>query len=435
MNELVSSILVVLVMCGILLATQKSWEPAERPYLWGCLLLHFVAATSMVVITRDVYSGGDLLGYHEFGRVVSSRLADDFLTVGPMVIGLIFQSHEPLPIEGAVVGSSTGSMQGIATVLGYLLNNSLYAECLAMAGATTFATFAIYRVLRHAMPSVSWSRLCVGCLLLPSTIYWSSGLLKEPVALTGLGMMVHGGYRLVAYRRYASGFIWFATGTIMVGLLKGYLLPPFGLAAGAWLIVRGAKQRGSDIFSNSRNLIIGVALAASATILVGALLPRFAPENLAEEAAKLQEIGERVRGGSSYSLGGGEDVRGNQVSLLPLALATVLFRPALFEARSALMLFNSLETTALTILWFMLLARRGIVGTLRAMMDEPGYIFCATFTLGLAVGVGLTTTNLGTLSRYRMPLMPFYAVTLLCLTAPRRTALTDLRVTTSEQAT
>jgi hypothetical protein len=313
-------------------------------------------------------------------------------------------------------------MQGIATLLGYLLNNSLYAECLAMGGATTFAMAAIYRVLRQEMPNVAWSRLCVGCLLLPSAIYWSSGLLKEPVALTGLGLMVHGGYSVVARRRYI-GLLWLAIGIVLVALLKGYLLPPFGLATGVWVFVRGAKRRGSDIFSNSRNLIIGVALAASATIVVGALVPRFAPENLVDEAAKLQEVGARVRGGSTYSLAGAEDLRTNRLSLLPLALATVLFRPAIFEARSALMLFNSLETTTLMVLWVVMLARRGLVGALRAVVNEPGFTFCATFVLGLAVGVGLTTTNLGTLSRYRMPLMPFYAVLLLGLAAPRVAAV------------
>jgi hypothetical protein len=47
-------------------------------------------------------------------------------------------------------------------------------------------------------------------------------------------------------------------------------------------------------------------------------------------------------------------------------------------------------------------------------------MFCATFTLALALGTGLATTNLGTLSRYRAPMMPFFFTLLLVLRAPER---------------
>ena len=41
--------------------------------------------------------------------------------------------------------------------------------------------------------------------------------------------------------------------------------------------------------------------------------------------------------------------------------------------------------------------------------------FCAVFVLTFAVAVGLSTLNLGTLSRYRIPMMPFFTVLLFVL--------------------
>jgi hypothetical protein len=42
------------------------------------------------------------------------------------------------------------------------------------------------------------------------------------------------------------------------------------------------------------------------------------------------------------------------------------------------------------------------------------------FVVGLGIGVGLTTTNLGTLSRYRMPLVPFFGLLLMALAQTRQ---------------
>jgi hypothetical protein len=37
-------------------------------------------------------------------------------------------------------------------------------------------------------------------------------------------------------------------------------------------------------------------------------------------------------------------------------------------------------------------------------------MFCTVFVLALALGTGLATTNMGTLSRYRAPMEPFFFI-------------------------
>jgi hypothetical protein len=53
------------------------------------------------------------------------------------------------------------------------------------------------------------------------------------------------------------------------------------------------------------------------------------------------------------------------------------------------------------------------------LLANPLLVFAFMFVLGLGVAVGLTSTNLGTLSRYRVPLVPFFASLLVVLMGQR----------------
>jgi hypothetical protein len=104
----------------------------------------------------------------------------------------------------------------------------------------------------------------------------------------------------------------------------------------------------------------------------------------------------------------------------PLALFAALFRPVIFEARNLLMLANALETTFLTLLLARILLTRDLLRVRGQIMDDPFLVFCMVFVLALGVAVGLASTNLGTLSRYRAPILPFLALTLFTLQKPQR---------------
>ena len=54
------------------------------------------------------------------------------------------------------------------------------------------------------------------------------------------------------------------------------------------------------------------------------------------------------------------------------------------------------------------------------MTKTPFLVFCLVFVITFGLAVGLASTNLGTLSRYRAPLLPFFAVLLLVLSKPLR---------------
>ena len=80
-----------------------------------------------------------------------------------------------------------------------------------------------------------------------------------------------------------------------------------------------------------------------------------------------------------------------------------------------MMFLNALETSALLFLTLRLLIRGGISRVSQAVLSSPLLVFCLVFTIVMGTAVGLASTNLGSLSRYRMPFMPFFVGLVLIL--------------------
>ena len=73
------------------------------------------------------------------------------------------------------------------------------------------------------------------------------------------------------------------------------------------------------------------------------------------------------------------------------------------------------EVLVLTISLLQALTRRGVRGFFRAIFGTPVFLGSMAFAVMLGMGVGLATTNFGSLSRYRMPLIPLYSTVVLVL--------------------
>ena len=135
---------------------------------------------------------------------------------------------------------------------------------------------------------------------------------------------------------------------------------------------------------------------------------------MAESVSNVQASWEKSPAGSNIELGDG-NARGisGQLQLVPLAFVNAFFRPAFFETKTPTMLVAAMENTLLSIAVLSLVWARG--GALGSLLRSPFLVFSVAFVLVFGIGVGLATRNLGALSRYRIPMMPFYATTLLVL--------------------
>ena len=234
--------------------------------------------------------------------------------------------------------------------------------------------------------------------------------------------MLYGLYQVATKKRLGGLFI-IIVALPFVTLIKSYIVIPLSLSFSAfWALERAhASGRRIKLHTKSIHILLGLGFAIGVVLLIGKIFPRFALENLAEETSRLQAYAKHNRGGSTIQIGSGQaNSLSQQVTFVPMALSNSLFRPFIFEAHNAVALINAMETTALLggMIWGV--RNYGLRGLFSIVFRSPVASFCIIFTIFFGIGVGLSTTNLGTLSRYRVPMMPFYATLILLLIPYKR---------------
>ena len=407
MNEIVPTSIVLLIGTAIVAAWARRFEPKERSWVLAAYAAHVIAAFAQVWITMGYYGGGDLLYYSWSGREVARLLRHDF-GYAVDVVAIMFHQDQTIPIAGLTGDNTTRTVSALSGFIFFISGDSLYSACLIVSIASFYGQLAIYRVFRDRTPKTVHLRLAIGIMLLPTVVYWTAGILKEAVAMAGFGWVVFGWHLYLRGRR-ASGLTIALLGAVPVGLVKAYILFGFLGPAFAWWYWERASDGGRRAPKiKPTYIVIAAGLGVVGLVLLGELFPRFKLDSVVDETQRLQEVGHTVEGGSNYFLVA-EPTEGlvGQVGIAPLALLTALFRPFLFEVANLMMLLNALETTALTVLFLRSIKR--FRSTWRKTLRSPLMMFSLIFVLSMGIAVGLASTNLGTLSRYRVPMMPFFA--------------------------
>lgn len=419
MQDLFSGFLISVLGAVVFVGLAQRYNARELGLFALAYAAHVGAGFAQVLITKGLYGSGDIFGYARRGEELAAALSLDFQGMAWEMLKLLFHQDAMLPITMSGIGTSTGSMSAIAGFITYFTGGGVYAGCILLGIAGFYGKLAVYEVFRLSYPENLHQRLLVACMLVPSVVFWSSGILKESVAIAGLGPVMLGVHRMLNGRKL-TGLLLLSFGALAIGLVKAYILFALVVAAAAWVYAALAwKGRAPSL--RPMHLALGLAVAIGGLMLLGKLFPQYALDAIAEQAVHHQEVGQRVRGGSTYELVG----EGTEASLLaqllyaPLALLTSLYRPLIFEANSAQMLVNALETTAFLGMTLWLLWRIPLRVIWSTIVESPVAIFSIVFVGTFGVAVGLTTTNLGTLSRYRAPLVPMFASLLVVLVAAR----------------
>lgn len=407
-------LVIILGGAGTLLARSAFEQHLHRWIAFG-FVAHVLSAFAQVLISFNVYGGGDLRGYYMQGGRLAEKLSEDFFWYAPKLVQIMNGHPTSLAVFGT--GSSTGSMIAISAFVLFFTLGSLYAACLAVSMWSFSGQLAILYVMCKSFPRELHQRLAIAALLVPSVVFWSSGLLKEGPAMGAIGWLVLGAYFLVHWRKPLLGFVLVAIGAYIIGMVKSYVLFPAFIAIGVWVFWHRAAtaRRVTAVISRPIYLVLGGLAVAGAIAGLSAAFPRFALNNLADETARLQELYAYQGGGSTYVLGDPSDRSlSGQMAFAPLAMVSSLLRPFIFEVHNATSFINAVEMLLILLAWIQIIRRRKF-GALTAIARSPFLVFCAVYVLPFALAVGLAAPNLGSLSRYRIPMMPFYVCILVVL--------------------
>jgi hypothetical protein len=365
-------------------------------------------------------------------------------------------------------GNSTGQVYALSGLTHLVFLDSLLASSFVFAAVGLVGQFLLYRTFRNAYPHPRlrrWWRL--GIIYFPSLIFWSAGLLKDPLGIFGLGCVLWGAQELLP-RTCLRSALAPAGGPGRPGAqpLRGPVAPPgepdskaaaralsvavlgvyvlclvrlhilavlfIALLPQAFLAWRASRGRQTSAGGQRAALPLAVRLLPIVGCLVGAwavhvLKPAYSvdrlPKTLVQEASLYQETKSK----------GGPDTEASWVGVLrsaPTAFCSVLYRPFPWEASGLLQLFAAAENFLLACL-----ALRAVYVLVRyprvlaRAVTAPLFLTCVLFVVLYGLAVGISTPNLGTLSRYRIPLLPFYVG--MCLILERLRGLSPVAPSSS----
>lgn len=405
---LFATVLAVVAMAAI----DGQFTAREAPYVRASFIAHYLSGYLNLWVVFNVYGHGDMFAFHREGMMLASWARADLFGVLPEIFKIILHFEPELTVK--LVGSdTTATMKGLASLSCLMFADSLWAISIAWTMLSFFGKVALYMSFRDIFPRQR-PQVAIAVLLVPSVVYWTAGMIKESIVVAGIGFAALG-FSMLWKRRFL-GVIPLVLGAGVVALVKPHVVMSAGIAGGAFLYWARAVSRGT-VEIKPFSLLAGLAVASVGMLVAGQISPRLSVTNLLDEVSELQEQG--ARGGSSFQLSDEPTTGlGAQLAIAPYALLTALYRPVIFEARNPQMLVNALESTAFLLLTIQIFRRRGYRGMMPYLVRYPILSFCLVFALIMALGTGLATGNLGTLSRYRVPLIPFFAVYLAVLAQP-----------------
>jgi hypothetical protein len=388
----------VFLIAGVAYQVWRHQSSPLRVTYWPALVCKLTAGVSLGLIYRFYYAGvGDTMLYFSDANILSSFARQDPLGY----LGYLWHSQVDLGLTSDAAGQPrTLYLLKLASVFNLLSHDNYWITSAYFSFISFLASWYLVVQVSHTARAAYWPAV-VGFLFFPTAVFWSSGLIKESLAMAGL-FLLGGCYLRIWFGlrlRYWE-IILIPVATWVVWSLKYYFLGVLVPVALASLLVHKASVAGRQAQHLPVKIGVWIVAMLIPLILMFSLHPNFHPRLLMEVIVDNYQAFHRVSDAEDLIFY--DELRPEWTSLLfhsPKALLAGLYRPALWEARNVLQGLVAMENAALVLLSI------GSFWSLRAFFRSPQRLLVTTVLLYaaiLAIFLALSTPNLGTLSRYRV---------------------------------
>lgn len=263
----------------------------------------------------------------------------------------------------------------------------------------------------------------ISILYFPSVVFWSSGLMKDSLCIAAMGWLTYSLYMVMSGKRIISNSIILYGSVYLLAVIKIYILLAYAPLFLLYLFLKKLRFVKINFMKYLVTLFVFMGIFVAFSQIYEGLddeLSGYAIENLASTVAQTGEIFASMSGredaASSFNLGGTFDgTLPGLIKIAPLAVAATFFRPFIWETNKISQLMAALESIILIFFTIKVLLKAGPFRVLKSVISDPLILFCFLFAFMFGLFVGTSTLNFGTLVRYKIPCMPFYAIALFLL--------------------
>lgn len=419
---IVSPILLILVYGGAFLIRPHVTDHITRRYFIPAFTVRIIGALGVGFIYQFYYNGGDTFNYHTHGSRV---IYEAFLESPETGLKLLFSDgshagvYEYTSRIPLFTDWSSYNVIRLAAVFDLFTFSSYSGTAILFAVFSFFGMWLFFQTFYQQYPHLH-KGLAFAAFFIPSVFFWGSGVLKDTISLTFLGIATYQTYRIFILKKYSAlSIILFLVCLYGIYSIKVYILMNFLPAAIFWVFLKNLGSISSPVL---RAMLFPVVFTGALAIGYYAVQkasednPKYSLNKLAETARITAYDIRYYTGrdaGSGYSLGELDGSFGSMVRLAPAAINASLFRPYVWEIKNPLMALSAAESLALLVLVLYIFIKNGIFA-LRSLI-QPDILFSLVFSISFAFAVGVSTFNFGTLVRYKIPVLPFFIVGLILI--------------------
>lgn len=369
--------------------------------LRAALLLKIACGLCFMWINqRYFYDGGDSWVYFKAGRTIFDTLSQNPLYFLELTFGPNARKppeHLASIIENIPAWNDVRTYMVIrVNALVHLVSFHYYSVHVILGAFMGFVGLqGLYNTFTHFFPHKAKALFAV-CFLVPSVLYWTSGLHKEGISLLCLGMSVYYFSNLIAkgitLRRLLPVLLWLLMLLFFRPYTFGLLVPALIL----WYLVKRFTLK--PLLTFSLAYLLGFAVLAGLSLL-------------SEKLNVFAIIADIRYYFVMYKIGGSEInmqlIQPNwQATLyeMPMALVNALLRPEPWGNMQAMQQLSALETLFFTLFVCFCL----LFATPKKVKHACFLYACLFFSITSLILIGLTTDNLGAIVRYRSILLPLW---------------------------
>jgi hypothetical protein len=278
-----------------------------------------------------------------------------------------------------------------------------YTNVIFYSFISMFGPVAIYRVMSDVYPGKKWQMLA-SVFLIPSFLYWTSGLHKEGLIFLGFSLVIFNFYFGLKKQKFSLAKILFILlGLLMVLVFRNFLIIILIPALVAWLL--------AFKFYKKPLLVFGLCYVFFVIFFFTA---KYISTNLdfPEVVVTKQKEFVSLHGNSSVPMKRLEPSFSSFVLNMPQTLSLSIVRPYPSDVRHILSLAAATEADVLLLLFLVFL----FFPTKRNNKTESVIFiyFCLFLSFSVLITIGYSVNNIGAIVRYRSIILPFLLTPLFC---------------------
>ncbi|MEJ0105450.1 MAG: hypothetical protein WDO19_24095 [Bacteroidota bacterium] len=142
----------------------------------------------------------------------------------------------------------TKSIIKMLSVFDILSFGNYYVNIIFYSFITLFGPVGIYRIMKDVFSGKN-TQVAISAFLIPSFLYWNSGIHKEGIIFTGLILIIYNLYFALAENKLKpKRFLLILLGLVLITLLRNFYLLLISPAIIAWLLATRFPKRALGIF-------------------------------------------------------------------------------------------------------------------------------------------------------------------------------------------